>query len=362
MAAVFVAVIWAGRFRGPVGAADAGHPLLALAAPVDRASACAGSRWRYAVAAALFVAGLGGLTRFGLATPGVVGCSSSRSRRRRARARRRGRAGVAVGAGALVARTDWGLLLPRRYTMRCALALHAVAAPALRQHLDPRGVGDDRDLRTARLTFAPTGAAFASGATATGASGPRARAARRAGAPAPAVVAAHRGRPGLLGSGGARVGVSQPAAPGIAGALALVPLYLGYGAWAEGLRLQADNIGTPSLIGSGPLEEAGAHLVVPTVLSTAVLGGAYAVAVALSARAVDVGALASIGVCSGRSPVATCLPPSGGARRSRPVRRASSPGISCRRSSCWSSARSCRWRSGPGPRRRPAWRSGSSPG
>jgi hypothetical protein len=107
----------------------------------------------------------------------------------------------------------------------------------------------------------------------------------------------------LLGSVVLAWALTQPAAPGIAVPLAIVPLYLGYGAWAEGLRLQADNIGTPSLIGSGPLEEAGAHLVVPTALATVVLGGSYAVAVALSSDGVGaggvgvgVGAVASI-VC-----------------------------------------------------------------
>jgi hypothetical protein len=100
----------------------------------------------------------------------------------------------------------------------------------------------------------------------------------------------------VLGSVVLAWALTQPAAPGIAVPVALVPLYLGYGAWAEGLRLQADNIGTPSLIGSGPLGEASAHLVVPTTLATLVLGGSYAVAVLLSTGGVGIGAVASI-VC-----------------------------------------------------------------
>lgn len=58
----------------------------------------------------------------------------------------------------------------------------------------------------------------------------------------------------------------NPAAPLLAITIGLVPAYLGYGAWAEGLRLQADNAGTPSLLGTSARAEASAHLVVPTVL------------------------------------------------------------------------------------------------
>ena len=58
----------------------------------------------------------------------------------------------------------------------------------------------------------------------------------------------------------------NPAAPVLAATIALVPAYLGYGAWAEGLRLQADNAGTPSLLGTTGRAEASGHLVVPTVI------------------------------------------------------------------------------------------------
>jgi hypothetical protein len=84
---------------------------------------------------------------------------------------------------------------------------------------------------------------------------------------------------GLTLLGGAIVawGAIEPAAPGIAVTIGLVPLYLGFGAWAEGLRLQADNVGTPSLLGMAALEEAGAHLVVPLVLTVLSLAACVAV-------------------------------------------------------------------------------------
>ncbi len=90
----------------------------------------------------------------------------------------------------------------------------------------------------------------------------------------------------LLGSVVLAWALTQSAAPVIAVPLGLVPLYLGYGAWAEGLRLQADNVGTPSLLGSGPLEEAGAHLVMPTALTALVLGGSVGVAATVAGGSV----------------------------------------------------------------------------
>jgi hypothetical protein len=79
---------------------------------------------------------------------------------------------------------------------------------------------------------------------------------------------------GLTLLGGAIVtwAFTQPAAPSIAATIGLLPLYLGFGAWAEGLRLQADNIGTPSLLGTSEVTEAAAHATVPTVLTVIVLG------------------------------------------------------------------------------------------
>jgi hypothetical protein len=61
--------------------------------------------------------------------------------------------------------------------------------------------------------------------------------------------------------------------------LGVIACYLGYGAWAEGLRLQGDNAGTPPLIGLRFGHEALAHLVVPSVLyvATGLLAGAVVV-------------------------------------------------------------------------------------
>jgi hypothetical protein len=85
----------------------------------------------------------------------------------------------------------------------------------------------------------------------------------------------------LLGAAIVTWAFTQPAAPGIAATIGLFPLYLGFGAWSEGLRLQADNVGTPSLLGTGEVTEAVAHAVVPTTLTVAVVSGFVAVAAAL---------------------------------------------------------------------------------
>ncbi len=65
--------------------------------------------------------------------------------------------------------------------------------------------------------------------------------------------------------------LTHPAAPVLAITLGLLPAYLGFGAWAEGLRLQADNAGTPSLLGATERLQAWAHLVVPTLLTVLAL-------------------------------------------------------------------------------------------
>ena len=65
--------------------------------------------------------------------------------------------------------------------------------------------------------------------------------------------------------------LTHPAAPVLAITLGLLPAYLGFGAWAEGLRLQADNAGTPSLLGATERLQAWAHLVVPTLLTVVAL-------------------------------------------------------------------------------------------
>ena len=94
---------------------------------------------------------------------------------------------------------------------------------------------------------------------------------------------------GLTVLGGAIVtwAFTQPAAPSIAATIGLLPLYLGFGAWAEGLRLQADNVGTPSLLGTGEVTEAVAHVTVPTALTALVLGGWVGVAAALGSLPVS---------------------------------------------------------------------------
>ena len=296
VAAVFAAATWAGRYRGPVV-----PPMpwidLVLAAPVDRALAVR-RWWRYAVAGALFVGGLGGLTiSGGLAYAGVVGPLVIPI----------ALVGGLVLAIAVVRIWLWAQVRswpgPDRgpsLLWRVDDGLRELHAESLRQHSANTstlaGSALTGNLRTARLAFARPVR--------------RSRGARlRPGRPVPVLVRRDvlglRRQPSsmltglglsLLGSIVLAWALTQPAAPGIAVPLALVPLYLGYGAWAEGLRLQADNIGTPSLIGSGPLEEAGAHLVVPTTLATLVLGGSYAVAVVLSSSPADVGAVASV-VC-----------------------------------------------------------------
>jgi len=59
---------------------------------------------------------------------------------------------------------------------------------------------------------------------------------------------------------------TTPGVPSIIAFVGIVAAYLGYGAWAEGLRLQGDNAGTPALIGLPFRDEARAHLLVPSAL------------------------------------------------------------------------------------------------
>jgi hypothetical protein len=86
----------------------------------------------------------------------------------------------------------------------------------------------------------------------------------------------------LLGGAVVTWAFVQPVAPSIAATIGLLPLYLGFGAWSEGLRLQADNVGTPSLLGTTEVAEAVAHLVSPTVLTALVLGGWVGITTAFS--------------------------------------------------------------------------------
>ena len=61
-----------------------------------------------------------------------------------------------------------------------------------------------------------------------------------------------------------------PGVPNIVAFAGTLAGYLGYGAWAEGVRLQGDNAGTPPLIGLAYGREALAHLVTPSALYAAV--------------------------------------------------------------------------------------------
>ena len=85
---------------------------------------------------------------------------------------------------------------------------------------------------------------------------------------------------GVVMSGVAAFGLVHGSAPGVPSFVAFVSLVLGYlgmGALSEGMRLQADNAGTPPLLGIPFRTEALAHLVVPTgvyAAVTLVVGGA----------------------------------------------------------------------------------------
>jgi hypothetical protein len=270
--ALLGAAFWAGRIRGPVV-----PPLpwidLVLATPVDRALALR-RWWRFAVAGGLLVGGLLGLVLGGgLAYAEVTGVFAIP---------------VVTVAGLLVGVVTTRLWLwgqartwpgPDRgpgLLWRIDDAMRELHVESMRAHSANTstlaGSAMTGNLRTARLALAPPVR--------------HARSARlRPGRPIPVLirrdVLGMRRQPTALAAGlglvtlGAAVllwGVTQPAAPGFAVTLALLPLYLGYGALAEGLRLQADNIGTPSLIGVAALPEAAAHLVVPTALTGGALG------------------------------------------------------------------------------------------
>ncbi len=287
IAAVFIAALWVGRFRGPVV-----PPLpwidLVVTTPIDRALSVR-RWWRFALSAGVFLGAITGLVLGGgLAFTGVTSPVS-----------------VAVGlvGGAAVAVAAAHLWLwsqvrswpgPNRgpkLIWHVPEALRELHVDGLRAHSANTstlaGSAMTGNLRTARLQLARP-VRFARGVR------------LRAGRPFPTMV--RRDILGLLRSpaslaagfglvvlGGAVVvwAATQGSAPGIGVTIGLVPLYLGFGAWSEGLRLQADNVGTPSLIGSGPLAEASAHLVVPLAFTTVVL----VAGVVVSALATPVSAL-----------------------------------------------------------------------
>ncbi|MEW1954332.1 hypothetical protein [Terrabacter sp. NPDC080008] len=287
VAALLGAVVFAGRFRGPVV-----PPMpwidLVLPAPIDRAVALR-RWWRYAAIGGLFVGALSGLTIGGglafahLSGIGTVVVTTL--------------AGAALGV--LATRLwlwsqvrswpgpDRGLSL----LWRVRDALRELHSESLRTHSantsTMAGSALTGNLRTARLALTRPVR--------------HGRSARlRAGHPFLVLVRRDllglRRTPGaflsglglsLLGGAIVTWAFTQPAAPSIAATIGLLPLYLGFGAWAEGLRLQADNVGTPSLLGTGEVTEAVAHITVPTVLTAIVLGFWVGVSAALGSLPVS---------------------------------------------------------------------------
>ncbi|MFC7490118.1 MULTISPECIES: hypothetical protein [unclassified Knoellia] len=81
----------------------------------------------------------------------------------------------------------------------------------------------------------------------------------------------------LCASAGAALGATlgSTAVPPLVGFLAGLVSHLGFGALSEGLRLEADTVGTPPLFGAPPVRAAAAHLLVPGAvhLVTTVLVG-----------------------------------------------------------------------------------------
>jgi hypothetical protein len=281
--AVVLAAWWAGHFRGPVV-----PPLpwidLIVAAPVDRALALR-RWWRWAVLGCVFVGGVSGVTLgAGLAFAGVTGPLAIA-------------VGVVLGLALGVATARVWLWAQARswpgpdrgpgLLRRTDDALRELHAESLRAHsantTTLAGSALAGNLRTAKLALARPVR--------------HARSARlRPGRPFAVIVRRDvlgmRRQPtgflaglGLTLLGGSVVawGAVEPAAPGAAVTVGLVPLYLGFGAWAEGLRLQADNIGTPSLLGLLAVPEAAAHLVTPVALTVLTLAAWVAVFSAVAA-------------------------------------------------------------------------------
>lgn len=289
VAALLGAVVFAGRFRGPVV-----PPMpwidLVLSAPLDRALALR-RWWRYAAVGGVFLGALSGLTiGAGLAFAHLGGVVT-----------------IAVSA---VAGTALGVLATRLWLWsqvrswpgpdrsltllwRAPDALRELHAESLHAHSANTstlaGSALTGNLRTARLALTRP---VHHGRSA------RLRSGRPFGVLVRRDVLGLRRTPGaflsglgltLLGGAVVTWAFAQPAAPSIAATIGLLPLYLGFGAWSEGLRLQADNVGTPSLLGATEVTEATAHLVAPTVLTALVLGGWVGVAATLGPVPVSAG-------------------------------------------------------------------------
>ncbi len=84
--------------------------------------------------------------------------------------------------------------------------------------------------------------------------------------------------------GGATLGatLASSAVPPLVGFVAAIVGYSGFGALAEGLRLEADTVGTPALFGTPPARAAATHLVVPGLthlVATTVAGSLTGIAV-----------------------------------------------------------------------------------
>src|SRR6478735_9352982 len=287
VAALLGAVVFAGRFRGPVV-----PPMpwidLVLPVPLDRALALR-RWWRYAAVGGLFIGALSGLTVGGglafahLAGPVTIIVTTA----------------VGTALGVLATRLwlwsqvrswpgpDRGLSL----LWRVPDALRELHAESLRAHSantsTMAGSALTGNLRTARLALTRP---IRHGRSA------RLRPGRPFGVLVRRDVLGLRRTPGaflsglgltLLGGAIVTWAFTQPAAPSIAATIGLLPLYLGFGAWAEGLRLQADNVGTPSLLGTGEVTEAVAHATVPTALTAVVLGGWVGVAAVLGSLPVS---------------------------------------------------------------------------
>ena len=106
----------------------------------------------------------------------------------------------------------------------------------------------------------------------------------------------------LAGSGcWALAHAATPGVPNIVAFVGIVACYLGYGAWAEGMRLQGDNAGTTPLIGLAYGQEALAHLVAPSLLYAvvALLAGAAVALTSTGGVAVAVWPLAMVALVAG---------------------------------------------------------------